>query len=115
LRCPLAAFALIILCAPPCTGFCISTYDHLTAGSWLLVQTLANSAAVIRLYGRVNKYIMWAGLGAGLYVLRPHLVVPESDPNLNLKVGGWLLSTSAIVLVGIRKVQRDYKVAVKSA
>lgn len=90
-------------------GFCISTYDHFTHGSWLLVNTLANAAAALRLAGGLNKYVLWGGLGAVLQVVRPHLVVPAEDPYLIFKVGAWLVTVAAIVLIGVRKVKRDYK------
>ena len=37
------------------SGFAISSYEHQLHGCWLLVNTLANSAACLRLYMRVNK------------------------------------------------------------
>ena len=47
-------------------GFLIATYDHYTHGCWLLANTLANSAAILRMLLRVNKYLLWGGLAVAL-------------------------------------------------
>jgi len=89
-------------------GFCISTYDHYINGQWLLVNTLANAAAALRLGGRINKYVLWAGLGVALQALRPLMVVPDNDPHIAVKVGAWLVTVGMIVRIGARKIARDY-------
>lgn len=37
------------------SGFVISSYDHYIHGSWLMVNTLGNTAAILRLWLRLNK------------------------------------------------------------
>ena len=53
-------FALLV------SGFAVSTYDHYATGTWLLSNTIANFSVVLRLWGRVDKYALWTGLGAVL-------------------------------------------------
>jgi len=89
-------------------GFLISSYDHYTHGSWLLANTLANAAAALRMMGRIDKYVLWVGLALLLHVLRPHLVVPPDDPQLLAKIGAWVASSGLIVIIGARKIKRDY-------
>ena len=88
-------------------GFCISTIDHLMHGSWLLVNSLATLAAILRLGLSIPKYPLWAGLGVGLYFCREALVLREGDgKSLGLRVAGFVALQPIILTIGARKMRK---------
>ena len=89
-------------------GFCVSTYDHVLNGSWLMVNTLAHIACALRFALGVNKYILWGGLAVALHYARPHLVVNDDNDPLAPKVAAWLGSTAIVLALGVQKVRKDY-------
>ena len=78
---------------------------------------------MLRLGGRANKYALWAGLAVALHYARPALTVSTmtvaaqgvagaalapgaAGPEpLGLRLGGWLASVAAVLLLGRRKVR----------
>lgn len=65
-------------------------------------------AATLRLGLRVNKYVLWVGLAAALLVTRPLLVAKDDDPLLAMRTAAWIASTAFVVVIGARKIRRDY-------
>jgi len=93
------------------SGFVISTIDHTLHGSWLMVNALATAAAVLRLGLRVNKYVLWGGLGAALHVARPHLVLAEGDgKSVGLRVAALLGLTAVLLSIGKKRIDSYKKV-----
>jgi len=43
-------------------GFIVCSYESHTIGAFLMVNTLANTAAVLRLHFRLPKYVLWSGM-----------------------------------------------------
>jgi len=92
-------------------GFVISTIDHSLHGSWLMANTLATAAAVLRLGLGINKYVLWGGLALALHVSRPHLVLADGDgKSVGLRVGALLGLTAILVVIGAKKIQKYAKV-----
>ena len=88
-------------------GFCVSTIDHSMHGSWLLANTLATSAALLRLGLGVNKYVMWGGLAVALHFLRPHLVLADGDgKSVGARVAVLLCLSGLLLRVGIKKINK---------
>jgi hypothetical protein len=88
-------------------GFGVATYDHYTHGCWLLINAMANSAAIMRMHFRVNKYALWTFWAAVLYAFRERLVLQEGDP-VYAHAAWWLVSVGGIIAVGAKKI-RSYK------
>ena len=85
----------------------MSTYDHYATGTWLLSNTIANFSVVLRLWGRVDKYALWTGLGAVLLAFREDLVVRSfDDAHFAWLAGAWLASFAGVIFVGVRKHRR---------
>jgi hypothetical protein len=79
--------------------------------SWLLANTLATLAAVLRLGLGVNKYVLWCGLALGLHFSRPYLVLAEGDgKSVSLRVGALLSLTAILVGIGAKKIAKYAKV-----
>lgn len=64
-------------------GFLVCSYDVYLNSAWLLVNTLANTAAVLRMGFGTPKYLLWAGMAMLTHfarqTLRPQLGVPEFE------------------------------------
>ena len=89
------------------SGFVISTIDHSMNGCWLMVNTLATSAAILRLGLGIPKYVMWGGLATALHFLRPHLVLAEGDgKSVAARVGVLVGLTAVLVAIGAKKIAK---------
>ncbi|KAL1526850.1 hypothetical protein AB1Y20_015542 [Prymnesium parvum] len=51
-------------------GFVVCSHEASTIGAFVMVNTLANTAAVLRLGFRTPKYLLWAGMAALTHVAR---------------------------------------------
>ena len=72
-----------------------------------MVNSLATTAAVLRLGVGVNKYALWSGLALALHVSRPHLVLEEGDgKSVALRVGALLGLSAVLLVIGVRKVNK---------
>lgn len=60
-------------------GFVVCSYEASTIGAFVMVNTLANSAAVLRLYFRMPKYILWSGMAILTHFARKTLVVASAS------------------------------------
>lgn len=88
-------------------GFVIATKDALSASSWALVNTVANTAAVGRLGCRINKYVLW--LVMALFCTFARKTVSGSDGLGHLAQiwpFTWALSVVGVLLVGKAKLDR---------
>jgi len=94
-------------------GFLIATYDHYTHGCWLLANTLANSAAILRMLLRVNKYLLWGGLAVALNMSRSRLVLVGDESQVP-HLAAYACSVVGVLALGARKVRRDYKAIAKA-
>jgi hypothetical protein len=88
-------------------GFGVATYDHYTHGCWLLINAMANSAAVMRMYFRMNKYVLWTFWSAVVYFFRERLELREGDP-IVAHVAWWVTSVGGLLFMGSRKLS-SYK------
>ena len=83
--------------------------------SWLMANTLATTAAILRLGFGVPKYLLWGGLAVVLHFLRPHYVLIDGDgKSVALRAGILVVLTGAIAAIGAKKIAK-YKVAAKKA
>ena len=97
------------------SGFVISTIDHSMNGCWLMVNTLATSAAILRLGLGIPKYVMWGGLATALHFLRPHLVLAEGDgKSVAARVGVLVGLTAVLVAIGAKKIANNRRLTMMS-
>jgi len=88
-------------------GFVIATKDALSASSWALVNTVANTAAIGRLGCRINKYVLWVVMAIFSHFAR--MTITGQDGLGHLAVlwpWTWALSVVGVLLVGHAKLQR---------
>jgi len=88
-------------------GFAVATNDALTASSWALVNTLANTAAIGRLGCRINKYVLWCAMSVLAHYGRKSVAGVDS---LGVIAAvwpyAWALSVAGVLLVGKQKLER---------
>lgn len=98
-------------------GAAVSAMDALSASSWALVNTVANTAAIGRLGCRINKYVLWITMALFCTVARKTV---ESGNELSfmsqLWPYTWLLSVVGVLIIGKKRVSSQSKEeAIKNA
>jgi len=88
-------------------GFAIATNDALSANSWALVNTVANTAAVGRLGCRIDKYVLWGVMAIFTHFARKTVTGEDGFGHLAaLWPYTWALSVVGVLIVGKAKLER---------
>ena len=78
-----------------------------SCGSWLMANSLATLAAVLRTGFGVNKYVLWVGLTGVLQFGREYYMLSEGDgKSVALRVGVLVCLTGVLLRIGIKKMDK---------
>ena len=78
-----------------------------SCGSWLMANSLATLAAVLRTGFGVNKYVLWVGLAVVLHFGREYYMLSEGDgKSAALRVGVLVCLTGVLLHIGIKKMDK---------
>ena len=61
-------------------GFVVCSYESHTIGAFVMVNTLANTASVLRLGFRTPKYLLWSGMAVLTHFARKTIELPPLPP-----------------------------------
>ena len=81
-------------------GFVVATYDARSYGAWTTLNALSNTAALLRLGLRVNKYVLWCIMALACHYARETPGFKQWWPVLHAATAG------ALVLLGAYKVTK---------
>jgi len=120
-------------------GFVVCSYEAQTIGAFVMVNTLANTAAVLRLGLRTPKYLLWSGMAVLTHFARQTITLPPPPPPPPARAWWQLwaktaplpvpvppeesfpywpalyaMSVAAVLVVGYRKIARAAAAAAKA-